>query len=157
MRYYLATVIVILLLISCGENSNRSNARFAKAKMLKEDTLNILAVGDTVGMLFTTNSCCKGCWNGGKGLTDDGPQSELLLPIGEESIAADPDCAGCSDYYYQYFQVKNIGVDTITRYVIPMGSIREPGASCDSLFNDTAYRNNFNYESTARNYIIHVK
>lgn len=95
---------------------------------LKEDTLNVFKTGDRFVILKTNNSCCMGCYVlRDSSMTDELPTSAIYKWVETIEEPADPDCAGCTDYYYYIMECTAPGIDTMATVSIPMGNVNVVG------------------------------
>jgi hypothetical protein len=148
----LSRIFFVFLILGCVAMLACNNSNVAKIPdlpYLQADSLQRFRVGERFILAVGKNSCCMYCWQGNSGLEDEIPRSTLVKYIETVEDQADPDCAGCSNFYYHIYECVSSGIDTLSYGVIPMGSVG--GASdCSELqlpSVDTGY---------FRNYIITV-
>lgn len=126
-------IIVALLLVSLIiwiKKLRQPNAedKLSSLPFLKEDTLNVFKTGDHFIILKTWNSCCMGCYVlRDSSMTDELPPSAIYKWVETIEDPANPDCAGCTDYYYYIMECIAHGTDTLTTVSIPMGSVNVGG------------------------------
>lgn len=117
----------IILFIGCNScKFKRTKDKSPDLPFLREDTLNTFKVGQKFVLLTTWNSCCKRCFVlPNSSMTDNIPQSAFYMYKETIEEPADPDCAGCSSYYYNVMECVAPGIDSLTLVSIPMGSVEE--------------------------------
>jgi hypothetical protein len=144
MRLYLL-LLITWLLAAC----TTSKVKVPDLPFLEQDTLQQFKVGDRFVLATSTNSCCMYCWLAGDTLQEAVPESPLIRYVETIEDPANPDCAGCSNFYYNIYECIAPGKDSLYYAVIPMGEVGTaadckefPAARVDSLHR--------------RKYIIHV-
>lgn len=122
--------VSFIILVSC--NNSGKTVSVPDLPYLKADTLNQFKVGDRFILATSTNSCCMHCWEKDSTLQDEVPASSLVKYIETIEDPSDPDCAGCSNFYYRIYECVAPGSDTLRYAVIPMGDVGDAG-SCAEL------------------------
>lgn len=132
--------------VSC-KNSN--SVIIPKLSYLQADTVQRFRVGEQFILSVRKNSCCMNCWKGDVVLQNELPVSSLVKYVKTIEDLSDPDCAGCSDFYYHIYECVSPGTDTLGYAVIPMGAVGDATACSDVELSsvDTSF---------FRNYIITV-
>lgn len=96
------------------------------------------------------------CYMDGNHLSEQIPASPLLKFVETIEDPADPDCAGCSSFYYTVFECIASGTDTLRYCVIPMGAVN--GASdCATLNSDTLKEDILKNDASLTTYIISIQ
>ena len=121
-NYFLVTSITLLL--SACNNAGKKIA-VPELPYLKADTVNQFKVGDRFILATSTNSCCMYYWENNGTLQLEVPSFSLLKYIETIEDPSDPDCAGCSNFYYRIYECVAPGTDTIRYAVIPMSEVGE--------------------------------
>ncbi len=130
MRTYIFFAGITLLLASC--NNAGKTVSVPDLPYLKADTVNQFKVGDRFILATSTNSCCMYCWESDSSLQEEIPSSSLLKFVETIEDPSDPDCAGCSNFYYRIYECVAPGSDTLRYAVLPMGEVGGAG-SCAEL------------------------
>jgi len=152
-KFKIIGIIGGLLLISVIiwiKKSERHEAKdkLSKIPFLKEDTLNIFKTGDRFVILKTWNSCCMGCYVlNDSSMVDELPASTIYKWVETIEEQADPECGGCTDYYYYIMECVAPGTDTLVTVSIPMGQTQKGG--CENQPKDI-----LNEKLIVRRYII---
>lgn len=130
MRTVILFTGITLLLASC--NNSGKTVSVPDLPYLKADTVNQFKVGDRFILATSTNSCCMYCWESDRTLQDEVPASSFVKYIETIEDPSDPDCAGCSNFYYRIYECVAPGSDTLRYAVLPMGEAGGAG-SCAEL------------------------
>jgi hypothetical protein len=89
---------IVLTLISCKNGTEKAYTNKSHYS---------IAIGDTLEIYYTTNSCCQYC-------QPNQEQLKHLKYIGRKTIIKEPkDCVGCSQTSALLFVAKSKGIDTI--------------------------------------------
>lgn len=119
--------LVVCLLWMAACNNRDKAAIVPDLPYLQADTLNVFKVGDRFILATSTNSCCMYCWQKKDSLQEDVPVFPFVKYIETIEELADPDCAGCSSFFYRIYECVAPGADTLYYGVIPMGSVNGSG------------------------------
>lgn len=132
MRIVCIWLFTLSLLSACSRSCKKTTVQVPDLPYLKIDTTNTFQVGDRFILATSTNSCCMYCWQLDSVLQEKIPESPLLRYVETIEDPADPDCAGCSNFYYRIYECVAPGADTLRYVVMPMGEVG--GATgCDEL------------------------
>lgn len=112
---------IIIFCFAC--NDAGKNVYVPDLPQLKADTVNQFRLGDRFILATSTNSCCMYCWEKRGRLEEEIPSSTLLKLVEIVEDPSDPDCAGCSSFYYSIYECIAPGSDTLRSVVIPMGDV----------------------------------
>lgn len=140
-------IAILVAIFSCKSTGN--SIKIPDLPYLKVNEVNQFKVGDKFIFAESYNSCCMYC------ILKNDAVSEYLLNSSlfefKETIEdpADPNCAGCSSYYYSIFECIAVGIDSFSYYTIPMGQAGF-ATNCFEL------SSNFSEENSPRNYFVAV-
>lgn len=140
-------IAILIALFSCKRSVNTLD--LPDLPYLKVKETNHFKVGDKFIFAESYNSCCMYC------ILKNDAVSEYLLNSSlfefKETIEdpADPNCAGCSSYYYSIFECIAPGIDSFSYYTIPMGQAGF-ATNCFEL------SSNIFDEIALRNYVVSV-
>jgi hypothetical protein len=147
MKKIMRLTVCMLWITAC--NNSGKTVSVPDLPYLKADTLNVFKVGDRFILATSTNSCCMYCWQNNDTLQEAGPASFLVKYIETIEDPSDPDCAGCSSFFYDIYECVVPGSDTLRYAVIPMGSLDGSSRCADLNTNELDI-------SYFRKYIINV-
>ncbi|HMO32709.1 MAG TPA: hypothetical protein PKE07_06910 [Lacibacter sp.] len=123
MKSTLLILLSALLLTACSDSCNNKTVKVPDLPYLGADSLHQFRVGDRFLLATSTNSCCMYCWQADSTLQPSVPESPLLRFIETIEDPSDPDCAGCSNFYYRVYECVAPGSDTLRYAVMPMGGL----------------------------------
>lgn len=127
--------------------------------VLRNDTINEFAVGDTFVWRYSKNSCCTYCFVSRNVLTDTLVQGSNYKSIGFREVLPDKDCDGCATFLEELYLCTEPGLDSILQATIENGYVTDFGTDCNTLILDTASLRNqeITLEHFIRKFIIRVK
>jgi hypothetical protein len=120
--HFHTSMVLLMAILLAGCNWFKKDVKLPDLPQLKSDTLNSFKTGDRFIFFESTNSCCLNCFMKDSVLSNHIPPSPLYKHVETIADLADPDCAGCSSYYYHIMECIASGTDTLFYYTIPMGA-----------------------------------
>lgn len=121
MRTFVLSALIMLSLSSC--NWTKPSVKVPNLPYLQNNKINIFKIGDRFILSESYNSCCMYCYMKDSTLSETMPIYPFLKFVETIEDLADPDCAGCSSYYYTVMECVATGTDTLRYFSIPMGSV----------------------------------
>ncbi|MCG3166790.1 MAG: hypothetical protein POELPBGB_02572 [Bacteroidia bacterium] len=118
--------VLFITLYAC--NWIKPKVKIPDLPYLKSDTINRFKIGERFTISEGHNSCCMYCFEKDTVLSEEITLPAFLKVVETIEDPADPDCAGCSSYFYTIIECVSGGIDTIQYHTIPMGAT---GAASD--------------------------